>query len=110
MQPSAQLITLCSHRWHVPVIAHLHDATEDSFVSIVRALDVSRDALSRTLDALIDVRWLARKGRVHPQYALTPKGRVVAPGCSQIITAARDQELDEIAFRRWTLPITSSLE
>jgi DNA-binding HxlR family transcriptional regulator len=103
--------TLFHHRWAVPVLAELRRRRGARFVELRNALDVPRDSLARTLGALIDAQLVARNpGHGHPlrpEYILTPDGAQIADVCSRLL--AKLDGLEEVALRKWSMPIIRAL-
>lgn len=101
--------TLFHHRWSAPILAELHRSGGAKFVTLVARLGISRDSLRRTLDSLIEQGWVLRNpGHGHPlrpEYILTLAGARLAPWCARICHALRMAELEEVGFRKWSLPI-----
>ncbi|GMV80561.1 MAG: hypothetical protein AMXMBFR7_17450 [Planctomycetota bacterium] len=104
------LLTLTRHRWNLPLVAHLGASGEDSFNDLAETMRISRDSLSRSLDALKDSGLILRSESGRVVYALTTKGRRMAPPCTEVLDLARTREIEELALRRWTLPIAIVLE
>ena len=110
MTCSPLLDALARHRWNVPVVAEMSGIATKRFTTLVRRLDVSRDSLSRSLRSLGDVGLVRNEDEPHAHYRLSKPGRRVAPYCVEILAAADGLDLREVALRRWTLPILTSLE
>lgn len=107
------LVALFHHRWSAPVLAELHRQRGSRFVTLSRMLGVSRESLRQTLRALIASGQVARNpGYGHPlrpEYVLTSHGRPLGAACAQLVEALRDSRLEEIAFRKWSLPVVFAL-
>jgi DNA-binding HxlR family transcriptional regulator len=112
--PLETLITLCHHRWNLPIISELHRDNGAKFVTLVNRLSISRDALARTLQALQDAGFVQRNpGYGHPlrpEYILTALGERLGPAVFELVTKLRQEKLEEIAFKKWALPILHALE
>jgi len=104
------ILTLTRHRWNVPLIAHLARHPRESFVGIAEDLKVSRDSLSRSLEALQEPGYIQRRELDRVVYALSAKGRRIAPPCIEVLDLARGRRIEELVLRRWTLPIATVLE
>lgn len=111
MAASSELLTLSRLRWNVPVMAELARAPEATFSRLAEALRVSRDSLSRSLRALAEPAWIARgkEAGTRAPYVLTRAGRRIAPSCVELVRTAQGLALEELAFRRWTLPVATAL-
>jgi DNA-binding HxlR family transcriptional regulator len=106
---AGNIVRLSEYRWNTPVLAHLHQHAAASFVTLTEALEVSRDALSRSLHALLEPKWIAVREGARREYKLTRTGGNIAPACSQILEIAGASDLQDLALRRWTLPIAAAL-
>jgi DNA-binding HxlR family transcriptional regulator len=103
--------TLFHHRWAVPVLAELHARRGARFVELRSALRIPRDSLARTLAALGEAGLVARNpGHGHPlrpEYVLTPQGERVAAACARLL--AELDGLQEVALRKWSMPVVRAL-
>ena len=101
------------HRWTVPIIAELHASDGSKFVTLVNRLKLSKDSLSRTLEVLIEQGWVMRNpGYGHPlrpEYLLTPTGMLLGDACLRLVKRLREQNLEDIALRKWSLPVVFAL-
>ncbi len=108
-----RLVALCHHRWAVPALAELQRSHGSRSVTLVNRLGVSRDSLRRTLEALINRGWVARNpGHGHPlrpEYVLTPAGAELAPWCVRLMTVLAALDAQEIALRKWSMPVALAL-
>lgn len=112
-----RLADLLHHRWAVPILAELHRSRGSKFASLLTALGVSRESLSRTLTALVESGWVMRNpGYGHPlrpEYVLSRKGRRLAPLCAELEVTLRHsadsltdlRRLEEAVLRKWSLPV-----
>jgi DNA-binding HxlR family transcriptional regulator len=111
--PVLQLVQLVHYRWALPILAELHRDDGAKFVTLVQRLGVSRDSLSRTLEVLIEQGWVTRNpGYGHPlrpEYLLTPEGMLLGPGALELMKALRPAKLEEVALRKWSLPVLYAL-
>jgi DNA-binding HxlR family transcriptional regulator len=109
----ARLIGLCHHRWAVPVMAELDRTGGTRAVTLMRRLDVGRESLQRTLDALIE-RGLVRRNPgyghpLRPEYLLTERGRRVAPSCRLLLDSLRALDLESLGLNKWSVPVLVAL-
>jgi len=108
------LTRLFHHRWSAAILAELHRSGGAKFVTLVSRLGISRDSLRRTLDALIKHGWVLRNpGHGHPmrpEYILTPAGAKLAPWCVRICNALRLAGLEDVGFRKWSMPIVLGIQ
>jgi DNA-binding HxlR family transcriptional regulator len=118
-QPNLEpLIALCHHRWSLPILAELHRDNGTKFVTLVQRLKISRDALSRTLDALTQLGLIKRNtGYGHPlrpEYILTTTGKQIGQDALELLNhlqqleAANTDSLN-IGLKKWTLPILHAI-
>jgi DNA-binding HxlR family transcriptional regulator len=105
----ALLEQLGRHRWTVPLIATLAARNGGRFIELLNVLGVSRDSLSRTLDASMAIGWVVRNpGHGHPlrpEYILTDSGRAAAISCAAIAAAQVKIALPPTSLTRWSLPL-----
>ena len=105
-----RLIRLFHYSWSIPLIAELHQTSGAKFVRLVHRLQISRDALSRTLDAHMRDGWLARNpGYGHPmrpEYILTSLGKGLGSICQKFLEMLHHLKIEEaVALRKWSMPI-----
>jgi DNA-binding HxlR family transcriptional regulator len=102
------LIALCHHRWSIPILAELHRDNGAKFVTLVKRLKISRDALSRTLEALMQLGLVKRNtGYGHPlrpEYILTAPGKHIGQNTLEPLNQIQQLEATNIALKKWTLP------
>jgi DNA-binding HxlR family transcriptional regulator len=107
------LIALCHHRWSIPILAELHRDNGAKFVTLVERLRLSRDALSRTLDALTQLGLIKRStGYGHPlrpEYILTPTGKQIGQNVLELLYQIQQLEASNVALKKWTLPILHAI-
>ena len=113
-QDLGNLVGLFHHRWSVPVLGQLQRCGGGAkFVTLVNRLGVSRDALSRTLGALIDQGWVGRNpGYGHPmrpEYVLTARGRRLAPACTRLLAVLRRLGAEDAGLRKWSLAVVAAV-
>lgn len=105
-----RFVNLFHRRWAVPVLVELHATHGAKFVTLHRRLGVGRAVLKATLDSLIEAGWVRRNpGYGHPmrpEYVLTGVGRKLAPSSGRLLATVRRLDLEPIAFRKWTMPVT----
>jgi len=108
-----RFIMLFHHRWAVTVLDALHRDRGAKFITLHRRLGVGRDTLRATLDALIEQGWVERNpGYGHPmrpEYVLTARGDRLAPCSGRLLDTVRRLEIEPIAFRKWSMPVTWSV-
>lgn len=104
---------LFHHRWAIPVLAELYEAEGCKFITLVRRLGVSRDALRRTLLALMRLRLAKRNpGYGHPlrpEYVLTARGKRLAPQAVRFLTFVRQRGMEETVMDKWSMPVLLAL-
>ena len=75
---------------------------------MVHRLNISRDALSRTLTASIGLGYVEKNpGYGHPlrpEYLLTIGGESIAPAATHLLQHLREGQLESIALNKWSLP------
>lgn len=100
-------------RWALPIVAELHASDGSKFITLVNRLGISKDSLSRTLEALIRQGWVMRNpGYGHPlrpEYILTPAGMLLGDPCYRLMQEFRRHHLENTALRKWSLPILFAL-
>ena len=105
----ATILELSRYRWNLPMIERLQQAPSVSFVELAEGLAASRDAIRRSLACLTGQAWVLRRREAGPRYLLSKTGLRLAPSCVTLLEAARTQEVQPLALRRWTLPVASAL-
>jgi DNA-binding HxlR family transcriptional regulator len=113
-QPNLEpLIALCHHRWSIPILAELHRDNGAKFVTLVERLKISRDALSRTLDALVQLGLIKRNtGYGHPlrpEYILTTSGKQIGQDALELLHHLQQLEAVNTGLKKWTLPILHAI-
>ena len=114
MPPSLQgLVRLSHHRWLVPLVAELGQSGGDRFAVLSARLEVSGPSLRRVIAAARDADLvLANPGYGHPlrpEYLLAPWGENMAQECFEVVKAARACGWNELASRKWSLPILAAV-
>ncbi len=109
----ASLIALVHRRWNIPILAELQRTAGAKFVSLAKALDVSRASLSASLNDLIDLGLVARNtGHGHPmrpEYLLTGNGKALGELCGELMQGLRTAPDVDLGLRKWTLPIVATI-
>ncbi len=107
------LIALFHNRWSVPILAELDRQRGSRFVTLSRILGLSRESLRRTLAALIDGGLVGRNpGYGHPlrpEYVLTSSGERIAVACRPLVERLRRGDLEEVALKKWSMPVVYAL-
>jgi DNA-binding HxlR family transcriptional regulator len=107
------LVALFHNRWSVPILAELHRQRGSRFVTLARMLGMSRESLRRTLAALIGTGLVGRNpGYGHPlrpEYVLTRAGEAIAASCEPLVETIRRRGLEEIGFKKWSMPVVYAL-
>lgn len=105
-----RFITLFHRQWAVRVLVELQRSHGAKFVTLHGRLGVGRATLRATLDDLIAEGWVLRNpGHGHPmrpEYLLTAAGAHLAPCLGRLLGTVRRLDIEPIAFRKWTLPVT----
>lgn len=97
------------HRWTMVLIAALQQRGGGRFVELANMLGVSRESLSRTLEAAIVEGWVMRNpGHGHPlrpEYILTDAGKAASSLCVAVTSAQGELALSPASLSRWSLPV-----
>lgn len=107
-------IRLAQGRWAVALLADIaaHDGAR--FVELLHRLGLSRDSLSRTLEAATTRGWVERNpGYGHPlrpEYILTAEGKRMAALAGRIEAARDAAGLAPGTLARWSMPIIFSVD
>ena len=108
------LINVVHYRWALPILCELHRSDGCKFVTLVERLKISKDALSRTLNGLIEQDLAMRNpGYGHPlrpEYMLSTKGQHIGQAVFELVQTLERLEVTEIGLRKWSLPIVLVLE
>jgi DNA-binding HxlR family transcriptional regulator len=111
--PDPLLIRLGSHRWLVFLLTDLAAHNGARFVELIHRLGLSRDSLTRTLDAAQAIGWVRRNpGHGHPmrpEYILTETGVAAASRAAKIAEAQQQVGLPPGAVTRWGLPLVAGI-
>ncbi len=111
------LIALTHHRWAIPIVSELWGDTPSvggcKFVTLLKRLEPSRDALTNTLTDLIEQGWVVRNPGIghplRPEYILTPKGKRIGRAAARLVRAMKHADLSDIGLRKWSLPILCAI-
>ena len=105
------LITLCHHRWSLPVLAEIGRTRGSRFATLTGRLGVAGESLRRTLAYLQEEGLVDRNpGYGHPlrpEYVLTPSGRALAPRVQRVVRAVAGRE--GVGLKKWSLPVLAEL-
>jgi DNA-binding HxlR family transcriptional regulator len=106
-------IRLAQGRWTAALLADLAAHGGARFVELLNRIGVSRDSLSRTLEAATAQGWIERNpGYGHPlrpEYVLTSEGKRMAMLAVQIDLARRTVGIEPGGLARWSVPIICSI-
>ena len=101
------------HRWALPILTQLAATGGSRFTPLANELGLSRDALRRTLDALIAANLVMRNpGYGHPtrpEYVITEHGRQIAPVCARLLQELRGRGLEDVVLKKWSMPVLEAL-
>lgn len=107
------LVQLAHHRWNIPVLAELQRRSGAKYVALAHALNISRGSLTASLNDLVDLELVRRNtGHGHPlrpEYLLTETGQRVGEHCLSIASAIAQRREQQLAYRKWTLPLVAAL-
>jgi DNA-binding HxlR family transcriptional regulator len=107
--PLTDSIALGRNRWALALLADLAAHNGARFVELLHRLNLSRDSLTRTLQAARDAGWvMPNLGHGHPlrpEYILTQEGKRLAITASTIVRTQMDLEIPATALTRWSLPL-----
>jgi DNA-binding HxlR family transcriptional regulator len=108
--PLDRFIALFHRRWAVPVLVELERGRGAKFITLANRLGVGRDTLRATLEDLVSMGLVARNpGHGHPmrpEYLLTAAGSHLAPSSGRLLATVRRLDIEPLALRKWTLPVT----
>ncbi len=108
------LVNLLHYRWALPILAELQRSNGCKFVTLVMRLKLSKDALSRTLTALLEQDLVMRNpGYGHPlrpEYILTTRGQHIGQAVCDLMQTLEQLEISDIALKKWSLPIVLMLQ
>ncbi|MBT8485319.1 MAG: GntR family transcriptional regulator [Phycisphaerales bacterium] len=105
-----RFIALFHRRWAVPVLVALAEGQGAKFVTLASRLGVGRPTLRATLDDLVALGLVERNpGYGHPmrpEYLLTAEGARLAPSSGRLLATVRRLDIEPLAFRKWSMPLT----
>jgi DNA-binding HxlR family transcriptional regulator len=111
--PDPLLLQLGSHRWLVPLLVDLAAHRGARYVELLHRLGLSRDSLTRTLNAAAAQGWVQRNpGHGHPlrpEYILTEAGKAAAARAAMIADAQGAIGLPPGGTTRWSLPLVAGI-
>lgn len=109
-----QLKSLSRQRWTVAVLAAFAGQRGLRFAVLLHQIPISRESLSRTLQAAVKAGWIKRNpGHGHPlrpEYSAAENGCDVMSVCQRLIEAQANAGLTPENLGRWSLPILYLLE
>jgi DNA-binding HxlR family transcriptional regulator len=108
------LVNLVHYRWALPIVSELHRSNGCKFATLVERLKLSKNALSRTLNALIEQDLVMQNpGYGHPlrpEYILTTKGQQIGQATFELMQTLEQLEVIDVALKKWSLPIILVLQ
>ena len=100
---------LIQNRWHIRVLALLHDLNGARFVVLKSQLGVSAESLSKSLAELTGWGLVMRNpGHGHPlrpEYVLTQEAQIIARLCSRYVERLEAMALSQVMSNRWSVPL-----
>jgi DNA-binding HxlR family transcriptional regulator len=107
------LTRLCHHRWSVPVLARVGERGGGRVAELVSALGGSPGGVRQAMDALIRLGLVTRNpGHGHPlrpEFVLRPEALRIAAAARAVVERIEQWSIQDIAFRKWTLPVVYAL-
>lgn len=95
------------------MLAELSALGGAKFVTLQNRLAVNRESLRAALDALCALGLVEpNPGHGHPlrpEYLLTAAGARTAPTCARIVEALKSLHVEDVALRKWSLPVARGL-
>ncbi len=93
----------------MPVMARFHTDSAQRFAQLRQALAIGSESLSKTLDYLVKMGWLARnQGHGHPlrpEYLLKDDGKAAAHVAHTLSQSLGKLNIDPSQLTRWTYPL-----
>jgi DNA-binding HxlR family transcriptional regulator len=108
----SSLVSLCHHRWSLPVLAEIGRTGGSRFAGLTGRLGVTGESLRRTL-AYLQVEGLVDRNPgyghpLRPEYLLTDGGREIAPRARKLHAALAGRE--DVGLKKWSLPVLAELD
>jgi DNA-binding HxlR family transcriptional regulator len=107
------LTRLCHHRWSVPVLARMGERGGGRVAELASALGASPGGVRQAIDALIRLGLVIRNpGHGHPlrpEFVLRPEALRIAAAARAVVQRIEQWALQDVAFRKWTLPLLYAL-
>ncbi|MEM7217422.1 MAG: winged helix-turn-helix transcriptional regulator [Pseudomonadota bacterium] len=101
-------------RWHLRVLAFLHQHHGARFVEFGPALGISADSLTRALQELQDAGWVMRNpGYGHPlrpEYVLTERATALAAQCARFAALISDLGAGRAVYHKWSVPVIVTID
>lgn len=106
-------VSLVHRRWVIPILAQLHREGGSRFAALRGHLGLSRDALTSTLDYLVELDLVVRNtGHGHPlrpEYLPTTHGGAVAAMADPLHTELQNLDVLDVGLRKWSLPVVGAV-
>lgn len=106
-------MSLVHRRWVIPILAQLHRDSGARFAALRGHLGISRDALSSTLEYLVEIDLVSRNtGHGHPlrpEYLPTEHGQSVAAMADPLHSELESLDALDVGLRKWSLPVVGAV-
>lgn len=103
------LKSLTRQRWMIAVLAQFQGVNGLRHAVIMRALPISRESLSRTLEEGVKAGWIIRDIRhghpLRPEYRLSANGAATVDMCAALMAALERADVSPAGLGRWSLPV-----